>query len=309
MIATTMAALAGLNLNLPELAGRVVFILLGVQIGATFTPATSSRIAQWPASLAILIVPVALITWASYLFYRRAFGWNRPTAFFAGNPGALSLTLLLAEKEDADLPRIAAVQGLRLLFMIVLIPALALAWRPGSMAATPAPAAAPLFDSALMLAAGALGGLAAERLKLPAGLMVGATMAVAALQLTGNAAGALPDWVLVPAFMLLGLMLGSRFCGFSPWLFFRLLGAGLAGFLVAVAVAAAGALTASAVTGIAPLVTLIAFAPGGLEAMTIMALALGLDPAFVGTHQIARFLLLSLALPMVVSVLGRHWRR
>jgi membrane AbrB-like protein len=144
-------------------------------------------------------------------------------------------------------------------------------------------------------------------MKLPAGLMVGATVAVAMLQVTGSADGALPDWVLVPAFVLLGLMLGSRFSGFSPWLFFRLLGAGLAGFLVAAAVAAAGALAASGATGIAPLVTLIAFAPGGLEAMTIMALALGLDAAFVGTHQIARFLLLSLALPVVVSVLRRHW--
>jgi membrane AbrB-like protein len=191
--------------------------------------------------------------------------------------------------------------------MIVLVPAVALAWRADSIAATPPPTVAPLFESILILVGGALGGLAAERLRLPAGLMVGAAVAVAALQVTDIAAGALPQWVLLPAFILLGLMLGSRFCGVSPWLFFRLLGAGLAGLLVAASVAAAGALLASGAIGISPLVTLIAFAPGGLEAMTIMALALGLDAAFVGTHQIARFLFLSLALPLVVGVLKRHW--
>ena len=44
---------------------------------------------------------------------------------------------------------------------------------------------------------------------------------------------------------------------------------------------------------------LAAFAPGGLEAMTMMAFALGLDPLFVGAHHIARFLFISLALPWV----------
>ena len=42
-----------------------------------------------------------------------------------------------------------------------------------------------------------------------------------------------------------------------------------------------------------------AFAPGGLEAMTMMAFVLGLDPLFVGSHHFARFLLISVGLPIV----------
>jgi hypothetical protein len=49
---------------------------------------------------------------------------------------------------------------------------------------------------------------------------------------------------------------------------------------------------------------LIAFAPGGLEAMTLMAFALRLDPLFVGAHHLARFFIISLALPLVARWLA-----
>jgi len=53
---------------------------------------------------------------------------------------------------------------------------------------------------------------------------------------------------------------------------------------------------------------LAAFAPGGLEAMTMMAFALGLDPLFVGAHHLARFVVISAALPLVANWLDRRAR-
>jgi uncharacterized membrane protein AbrB (regulator of aidB expression) len=50
---------------------------------------------------------------------------------------------------------------------------------------------------------------------------------------------------------------------------------------------------------------LIAFAPGGLEAMAILAFALHLDPVFIGAHHLARFLGIGLGLPMLI----RFWPR
>jgi uncharacterized membrane protein AbrB (regulator of aidB expression) len=64
------------------------------------------------------------------------------------------------------------------------------------------------------------------------------------------------------------------------------------------AVAFVGAAIASNVSGVALPLTLVAFAPGGLEAMTIMAFALNLDPAYVGAMQIARHIGISVALPL-----------
>jgi uncharacterized membrane protein AbrB (regulator of aidB expression) len=44
-----------------------------------------------------------------------------------------------------------------------------------------------------------------------------------------------------------------------------------------------------------------AFAPGGLEAMAMLAFAMGLDPLYVGAHHLARFMLLGLSMPFVVG--------
>jgi uncharacterized membrane protein AbrB (regulator of aidB expression) len=77
-----------------------------------------------------------------------------------------------------------------------------------------------------------------------------------------------------------------------------LLVAGISGFAVALAVSVAGALATSAVSDVSFTHVLVAFAPGGLEAMTIMAFALNLDPAYVGSMQIARYIGISLILPL-----------
>ncbi len=44
-----------------------------------------------------------------------------------------------------------------------------------------------------------------------------------------------------------------------------------------------------------------AFAPGGLEAMAMLAFAMGLDPLYVGAHHLARFIVLGLAMPFIVA--------
>ena len=42
----------------------------------------------------------------------------------------------------------------------------------------------------------------------------------------------------------------------------------------------------------------LAYSPGGMEAMTVMAMALGIDPFFVAAHHLARFVLLHVGLPL-----------
>jgi uncharacterized membrane protein AbrB (regulator of aidB expression) len=51
---------------------------------------------------------------------------------------------------------------------------------------------------------------------------------------------------------------------------------------------------------------LVAFAPGGLEAMTVLALILGLDPLYVGIHHLVRFLGIGLVLPFLIGWLQRN---
>jgi uncharacterized protein len=75
---------------------------------------------------------------------------------------------------------------------------------------------------------------------------------------------------------------------------------------IGLAVTVAGALFAEAVL---PNVTfgqaLVAFAPGALEAMIILGVALGLDPIYVGLHHIVRFFGLAFAMRAMASLVTR----
>ena len=44
---------------------------------------------------------------------------------------------------------------------------------------------------------------------------------------------------------------------------------------------------------------MIAYAPGAVDAMMLLALALNLDPVYVGAHHLARIFLVSLTMPLI----------
>ena len=51
--------------------------------------------------------------------------------------------------------------------------------------------------------------------------------------------------------------------------------------------------------------TLLAFAPGALEALTILAFQMNIDPAYVAAHHVVRFVALVAAVPLVARWLSR----
>ena len=78
-------------------------------------------------------------------------------------------------------------------------------------------------------------------------------------------------------------------------------GSGVVGFLCAAIVAWALNLRLPDVV--------MAYAPGAIEAMTIIAFALHLDPVFVGVHHLARFTFMSLVLPFAVGLIRAYEAR
>jgi membrane AbrB-like protein len=305
MTAAVVAAFLGYRIGMPDWLRNLAFILLGVQTGTSVTWDTVDRAAHWPLSLALLAVTVVAITWSGHRFYVRR-GWDARTALFASLPGALSLVLLLASETRADLRRVAIAQCIRLFFLIAALPALIELLSPAQPLSAHSPVISSLPGLALLLALAAAAGLGLEKLKVPAGLILGPVVVAAAGELTGLLSGTAPGSVLIPANVVLGVMIASRFNDFSFAEFRQALGEGFSGFLIALAIAAAGAGLATAVAGLPFALTLLAFAPGGLDAMTLMAFALGLDPAYVGAHQIARYVGMVLLMPAVTGWLVRR---
>jgi trk system potassium uptake protein len=108
MLAVAAATLAGLRVAVPVPLREVVFFILGVSIGSALSPEALAGVMLWPASLAILVLAVPLVTLgAGILLIRR--GWPRNDAFLATAPGALATMLIVADAVGANVGRIAHV--------------------------------------------------------------------------------------------------------------------------------------------------------------------------------------------------------
>jgi len=306
MIAGVIAVFGGAPLGMPNWLKALSFIFLGLQTGTTVSWDTVDRAARWPLSIAFLAVTVVAVTWACVWYYVRRRNWDGPTALFASLPGALSLVLLLASSTNADMRRVTIAQCIRLFFLVAVLPSLILWISPSDPIHVQTQQLGSVTEIALVVAIASAAGFGLEWLRVPAGLMLGPMLASAALELSGLINGAAPMFILIPANVVLGIMIAARFTGFTFGEFLMALKDGFSCFLIALAIAMAGAGIASAIAGLPFALTLLAFSPGGLDAMTIMAFALNLDPAYVGAHQMARYLGLALLMPAVTAfVLGR----
>jgi uncharacterized protein len=301
MLGVAVLAAFGHAAPLPKPVQRLTVLLAGVGMGSGLTPATLHTLARYPLSLAVLAVAIAAMTAASYATLMRAEGFSRQTAFYSAVPGALSYVFLVASRTEADLARVAVIQVFRIFVLMAVVPMVA---RLGVGAANVRFLADPLGATAVLLALGALGGVALERRGVPNGVLYAGICVSVAAHGSGLAPGRLAPGLQIAAQTLVGAWVGSRFIGFDWRLLRRLLVAAVTSFLAAFSVAAAFAGVVVGLTGVPFADALAAFAPGGLEAMTMMAFALGLDPLFVGAHHIARFIFISLALPWASRRLG-----
>lgn len=304
-LASAGLALAGRTLAIPNQSRDFLFFMLGLSMGAGVTPEAVDRIGDYPLSLAILAVTVVAVVLVVMAFLRRVAGFDRLTAFFAAVPGALSYVVIAASATKADLRKVVVTQTLRVVLLVAVLPALITLGTPEPLAPPPATSAS-ARDLALLVAGGLLGSLLATVVKVPSGVLTGAFFASAALHGSGVVGGNWPEPVLVACFIALGILIGQRFAGTTPAELLSITRAGLGAFALAVLVAGAGALTVVALTDIALGPALLAFAPGGLEAMAVLSFALGLDPAYVSIHQLARFIAIALVLPLIIRRLSKY---
>jgi membrane AbrB-like protein len=158
-----------------------------------------------------------------------------------------------------------------------------------------------LFDLLVTLCGGAVGGLALAFGGLPAGGLLGALLVSGILYGTGFVAGGLPQPLLIAAYIVLGALIGTRFVGTTLAMLASMSLASTGAFLVSVTIGVFGAWIAAWLTAEPLGQMVLAFAPGGIDIMTIMAFALGLDAAFVAAHQLARFLLIAVYVPVLLK--------
>ncbi len=296
----TLAALAGLDVEIPLRLRDTCFVILGINIGSTVTPDVISTIAKWPASFAVMLLVILLIIAVSRRVMQAGFGFDRVSAFMASVPGHLSYVLALSTDSRADIARVSLVQSIRVLVLTLCVPALLGLGGAISHSAFDARAIIlPGWIAVLVVLTVALG-LVFQRLALPAAFLLAGIAVTATAELSGTITGTLPPILGAGAFIVLGALIGTRFAGQSFSSLRGALWAGLVGTALAIGIAALGAGLVAWALDLPLAMVLIAFAPGGLETMAAMAIQTGYDPTFVAAHHVARLLMLTVLIPLLM---------
>ncbi|EPX76036.1 AbrB family transcriptional regulator [Salipiger mucosus] len=276
---------------------RAFFIaLIGVMIGTQVTPEIIALAPQLPLTLGLLAVFVVLSHGGNYLIFRRLGGYDRATAYYSGTPGGLMESLVLGEGAGADARILTAQQFLRVILVIAILPSALSLWlgHPVGSAAgmeLMGNEAVPPRGLIFIALAAAAGLFIGGRIRLPAGQITGPLLFSAALTLSGLVDLHLPFWLIATAQVVIGTSLGVRFNGMTAGMLRRSVWLSLVSVLWMLGLGAAFAEALALVTGIPFLHLLIAYAPGGVTEMSVIALSLAANPALVSLHHVVRILL------------------
>ncbi|MCW1931384.1 AbrB family transcriptional regulator [Pararhodobacter zhoushanensis] len=302
MIGITLAARLGLRVKSQPLAvpqkWRSVFIpIVGVAIGASFPADFVTQAQRWWMTMAALVAFIPLAQFLGYQFYRRVGQLTPSTAYYAAMPGGFIEALDMGERDGADMPMLIMLQFLRLILCIVLIPivfSLIEGHAVGSaagVALTTSHDPLTVWDVLVLTGLGAAGYFTATLMRLPAAVLSGPLLFSGIAHATGFTHAAPPFWAVLVTQWVMGTSLGVRLSGFTRG------EAGKAVLLSSVNVALM--LVVAAVFGwlLADRVgqpisaVILAFAPGGVSEMALVALSLHLSAVFVTMHHLARILL------------------
>ena len=308
MLATTALTLGGVRLGVDPRLRSAMLLVIGVLIGSGFEQDLVAQIGGWWWSLAALPVYVVVIAAVVMAYLRRVAGFDLKTAYFSASPGGLGEMILLADRYGADVRRTSLVHALRVLLLVTAIPLLV--DRLGLVVAEPASAVSPsLAETAFLLATGIAGFLAARLVRLPNAILLGPMLASAVVHVLGWSESQPPLVVVALAQVVVGASVGARFSGLGLGEVIRTLGHGAVITVVMLVLSAAFAVAIHPLAGMGLLTLMIAYVPGGVAEMALVAIALGIDPAYVSTHHVIRIMLVvSLAALLARWVQGRATR-
>jgi membrane AbrB-like protein len=301
-LAVAVAALSGIKVVLPGWLRDVTFVATGLSMGAAVARDSVAMMVQWPVTLAGLLVELVLIIAITGYVLRRFFGLDRGTAYLSSFPGHLSFVMSIAAAGVGDSRQIVIIQVIRILLLTICVPIGALFLPLGHYEGPTAGATMEVTTLLPVVLGCAAAGYVLNRLRLPAGYVLGAMAVSLGAKLAGGFEGAMPPLLLTATFILVGMMIGVRFNGITRAEFMKAAAGGLVGTGITVAISTA------VVLAITPLVDMpfgqiwLGLSPGGLEGMGALGIALGFDTAFIAAHHVSRLMFLTFAIPAVTML-------
>lgn len=300
IVGTAAPSMAGLPARVPGPLRSLVLVILGLMIGATLKPEVLGDIAQWPISLIGVLIYVMTATAAQYVFFRRVGGYDAATAYFAAAPGGFMAMTVIGGEFGGQERIIALTQAVRvvLVVFIIVLGYHLIVGHGGARTNGYVPMATlSLAQVGALLAVGAVGCAGARLLRLPASTMLGPLILMGAVQIAGLMSVHVPTGPILIAEVVLGSSIGAQFEGVSGAELGRGFLLSVSGTLVLLLLTVVFSLALRALTGMPLAALMLAFSPGGMSGISLIALALNIEPAFVTVHNMARMVVILIAGP------------
>ena len=282
-----LRCLGGLDLREVPGARKGGQWLVGTGIGLHFSPAVLEQVLAHGG----LLLAGALLTSLTSLIgiaLLRAAGHDRATAFFASMPGGASEMVNLGQRNGAQAGEVAAGQSLRLLLVVLLVPALFQWWLGAAPALAQTHGHSQPLALAALLAGGALLALLGQRLRQPNPWLLVPILFAAAGAVWLDQPLSLPPGTSELGQWLIGSALG---CHFSREFFRRaprFLALVLGATLLAMCAAALAAEALGWLGALDQRSLMLGMMPGGIAELSLTAEALALSVPLITGLQVLR---------------------
>ena len=283
-------ALSGINVNIKR-SFRAPFIgITGVWLGSYFQSSILNDLNVWLISLLFLIVYVPFAHFISYYILIKFRKINKPEAFFIGSPGGLLEMTLGAEECKADAKKVSLIHITRIFLTVMLIPNLILLFFPGAFEREPI---WPNFEGNFLHVIAffiiiPVGHYFGKKFNFPGYQLFGPLIISAILHMIGFFQLNANITFLIISQLIIGSFFGCNMNG-TTWK--------VAGSYLIDALFVVFSLTLSFVpfifvikllTSIKIEAMVLAFSPGGVNEMGLLAAFINIEPAYVLTHHLLR---------------------
>lgn len=280
-----------LTIHTPKWLLLFVQIVLGISVGATISLTELGTTLTVPVIIG-LVCCLTLQIISSYLWLTKREGWTPFESLLGAVPGAMAAILVISESSQKPSTKVVYSHSVRLMILTLLALLISNSAPDAVSVEGSLTAYAWLIFFTLALVSLLLG-KASTLLGIPAPYMLAALLVTASFNsFSTGIEMQLPKWMVLFATALLGILIGSRIADTTLR---EAMAYSRAGFMVTMI----GLLVAVGVSGVFSIlldkswvVLLLAWVPGSVEAMTAVALLLGMEPAFVMINHALRLLLL-----------------
>lgn len=283
-------ALSGIHLKISR-NFRAPFVgVTGVWLGSYFQPNIINDVNTWFVSLVFLIFYVPFAHLISYLVLVKIRKVNKPEAFFIGSPGGLLEMTLGAEECKADAKKVSLIHVIRIFLTVMIIPNLLLVLFPGVFVREPIwpNLQGEIFHLFAFVILIPLGQYIGKKVKFPGYQLFGPLIISAILHVFGYFQLNANISFLIVSQLIIGSYFGCNMNGVSWKTAGNYLIDGMTVVICLTLCIFPFLFLLKLYISIKTEAVILAFSPGGVNEMGLLAAFLEIEPAYVLTHHLTR---------------------